>query len=144
MLNKGKPGRDQAYPAIRAALEAILAAWAAPMALLEAPQGCRIEGRAGEVATWLRTPAAEGALAAFQCGAGGAGGAPAAPESPRGLARDAFFAQDVRVEVGVAALSFSCFPLVLPCHWPCSEGGRAPAACPWCEVSSHPVLRPGP
>eukprot|EP00887_Chlorella_sp_A99_P000227 scaffold13.g227.t1 len=95
VLNKGKPGRDQAYPAIHAALAAMLAAWAAPMALLDAPQGCRVEGRAGEVAAWLRTPPAEAALAAF----GGRGGL---AESPRAMTRDAFFSEDVRIEARCA------------------------------------------
>lgn len=144
MLNKGKPSREHTYPAIRAALLALLRAWRSPFSLADVPQGCRIQATACDItgarrrgcavgppgsswlagwplglpsshvsrmlhstglhpplacshlflpADWLRTPEADRALAAFNARGEGGGG-------PRPLAKDAFFAEDLRAEVG--------------------------------------------
>jgi hypothetical protein len=49
VLNKGKPSREHTYPAIRAALCALLRAWRSPFALADVPQGCRIQATACDI-----------------------------------------------------------------------------------------------
>lgn len=88
VLNKGKPSREHTYPAIRAALVAMLGAWSGPFVLQDVPQGCRIEAPAAEVATWLQSGAAEWPLSVLA----------ETSESPRGMPRDLFFQEDSIVE----------------------------------------------
>lgn len=92
VLNKGKPSREHTYPAIRAALCAMLTAWSAPLELVDIAQGCRIEGAAAEVAEWVRTPPVERAASGFAM----------REESPRNLHRDAYFHEDSLVEARCA------------------------------------------
>lgn len=92
LLNKGKPSREHAYPAIRAALVSLLAAWSSPFTLTDIPQGCRIEAPAAAAADWLASPVAEAALNAYHARA----------ESPRSLQRDAFFHEDALTEARCA------------------------------------------
>lgn len=65
VLNKGKSGRDQAYPAMKAAISALLTSLRAPLAITDVSQGARLEGTALDVARWLRCPEAERALAQY-------------------------------------------------------------------------------
>lgn len=65
ILNKGKPSREHTYPAIRAALLAMLKAWRSPFALSDIPQGCRIEAPATEASAWVHSHHAEAALTHF-------------------------------------------------------------------------------
>ena len=62
LLNKGKSGRDQAYPAMKAAISALLTSLRAPLAITDVSQGARLEGAALDVARWLRCPEAKRAL----------------------------------------------------------------------------------
>ena len=89
-LNKGKPSREHAYPAIRAALVAALQAWRSPFVLCDVPVGCRIEASASAVAGWLRSAEADRALAVYNS---------RASESPKALHRDLYFQEDVVIEV---------------------------------------------
>jgi pentatricopeptide repeat domain-containing protein 1 len=92
LLNKGKPSREHTYPAIRAALMAMLGAWSGPFVLQDVPQGCRIEAPAAEVVSWLQTGSAEWPLSVLSETA----------ESPRGVPRDLFFHEDSVVEARCA------------------------------------------
>jgi hypothetical protein len=65
ILNKGKPSREHTYPAIRAALLAMLKAWKSPFVLTDISQGCRIEAPAMEASAWVHGNQADAALARF-------------------------------------------------------------------------------
>ena len=65
VLNKGKPSREHSYPAIRAAITAMLSSWDSPFSFADIPQGCRIEAKAKDVVEWLLTAPAERALIPF-------------------------------------------------------------------------------
>jgi len=65
VLNKGKSGRDQSYPAMKAAISALLTSLRAPLAITDVSQGARLEGAALDVARWLRCPEAKRSLAQY-------------------------------------------------------------------------------
>ena len=105
VLNKGKPSREHTYPAIRAALVAMLTSWSSPFILTDVSQGCRIDATAHEVAEWLNTAPAEAALISFlaQSGTGsGGGGSRGASPIVSCNARDIFFQEDAVIEARCA------------------------------------------